>query len=412
RRWADLMETQKDTVARLLTSEVGKPLAEAEGEVDFSIGWMRYWAEFDRRIDGEILTADKPNEQLWIIPQPVGVTVGITAWNYPYALAVRKIAPALISGNTIVLKPHEDTPLAPIELLRLAEEAGVPPGVVNLVTGPGETVGEALTTHEIPGLISFTGSVPTGQRISQVAANHLTTVSLELGGKAPFIVMDDCDLDAAVEAAVSSRFMNCGQVCICNERTYVQKGVAEAFLERFVEKVNALKVGDPLEAGTDIGPKVNRQELEKVDQYVKKAIDDGARVLTGGGRLEGPGYEKGHWYQPTVLVDVCQEMDIMHQEIFGPVIPIMTFDDFDEGLALANDTRYGLAGFLYTNDMNRIMQAVRDFECGELYINRGPGESYHGFHTGWKHSGIGGDDGKHGLEHYLRRKTVYLRYEG
>jgi lactaldehyde dehydrogenase / glycolaldehyde dehydrogenase len=412
RRWADLVDRDKERLARLLTQEQGKPLHESTGEMDFGNSWFRYYAEFDRRIEGDILAADKPNEQLWIVPQPVGVVVGIIPWNYPSAVAIRKIAPALIAGNTLVLKPHEDTPLSALELAKLAEEAGVPPGVVNILTGPGETVGEALVRSPIPRLITFTGSVETGKHIMRLAADNVTVVSLEMGGKAPFLVMDDCDLEAAVKTAVFTRFMNCGQVCISNERTYVHKRIASEFMERFVAEVQALKVGNPLTAGVSVGPKVNRAELEKVERYVSEAVGAGAKALLGGTRLTEGDYARGNWFAPTILTGVRQDMDIMQKEIFGPVVPVMEFSDFDEGMALANDSRYGLAAYLFTNDMNRVMRAIRDLEVGELYINRGPGESIHGYHTGWKQSGIGGDDGKYGLDHYLNRKTVYLRYEG
>ncbi len=412
RRWADLVDQHRDSLAKLLAQEVGKPLAEAYGEVDFGNSWFRYYAEFDRRIEGDILPADKPNEQLWIIPQPVGVAVGIIAWNFPFAVAIRKIAPALIAGNSLVLKPHEDTPLSALELAKLGVEAGVPPGVFNVVTGPGESVGDALVRSPLAGVISFTGSVETGKAISRIAADHVTTVSLEMGGKAPFIVMDDCDLQEAVDLAIFSRFLNCGQICIANERTYVHKSIAADFLDLFVTKIKDLKVGNPLAEGTQLGPKVSKVELEKVERYVNEAIAAGAKAETGGKRLTGGDYQRGYWYEPTVLTGVQQHMDIMQKEIFGPVIPVMEFSDFEEGLKLANDSRYGLAGYLFTNDVNRIMQAVRDIEVGELYINRGPGESIHGYHVGWKQSGIGGDDGKYGLEHFLRRKTVYLRYKG
>jgi len=302
--------------------------------------------------------------------------------------------------------------VAALELAKLSAEAGLPPGVLNVVTGPGETVGEQLVRSPIPGLISFTGSVATGKRIMRNAADNVTAVSLELGGKAPFVVMDDADLASAVKVAIASRFVNCGQVCICNERTYVHRRIATEFIQAFVTEAKKLAVGNPLQAATAIGPKVNRDELEKVERYVTEAVKHGARVLTGGKRPEGATFQKGHWYEPTVLVDVKQNMPIMQEEVFGPVIPIMEFSEFDEAIGLANDSRYGLAAYLFTRDMDRVMRAVRDLECGELYINRGPGESIHGYHTGWKHSGIGGDDGKHGLEHYLRRKTVYIRYEG
>lgn len=412
RRWAELVEKHKDRLARIVTQEEGKPLSEALGEIDFGKSWISYYAEFDRRIEGDILPSDKPNEQMWIVPQPIGVVVGIIPWNYPSALTARKVAPALIAGNAIILKPHEDTPLSALEMAKLAQEAGVPPGVLSVLTGPGETVGEALVKHPIPRLVTFTGSVPTGKRIMRTAADTVKVVSLEMGGKAPFIVMEDSDLDVAVKTAVFSRFLNCGQVCICNERTYVHRKIAEQFISMFLAEVAKLKVGNPLDLNVDVGPKVNRDELDKVERYVEEARQNGARILTGGKRLARAEFSRGYWYEPTVLAGVRQDMKIMQEEVFGPVIPVMEFADFEEALSLANDSRYGLAAYLFTNDVNRILRAVRDMECGELYINRGPGESIHGFHTGWKQSGIGGDDGKYGLDHYLQRKTVYIRYQG
>jgi lactaldehyde dehydrogenase/glycolaldehyde dehydrogenase len=412
RRWADLLDRDQARLARILSQEQGKPLAEAVGEMAFGTSWFRYYAEFDRRIEGELVAADRPNEQLWIVPSPLGVVIGIIPWNYPSAVAIRKIAPALIAGNSIILKPHEDTPLSALELLKLGEEAGLPPGVVNVLTGPGETVGEALVTSPIPRLISFTGSVATGKRIMRNAADNVTMVSLEMGGKAPFIVMEDSDIEEAARTAAFARFLNCGQVCICNERTYVHKSVAKEFLEVFVAEAKKLKMGDPLAPGVNLGPKVNLEELQKVGRYVEEAQQNGARVLLGGGRPSSAEFKRGYWFEPTVLVDVKQDMNIMREEVFGPVIPVMEFGDFNEAIELANDSRFGLAAYLFTRDIDRVMRAVRDLECGELYINRGPGESIHGYHTGWKQSGIGGDDGKHGLDHYLQRKTVYLKYQG
>ena len=412
RKWADLLDENRDHITRVISREVGKPINEARGEFDFGNSWFRYYAEFDRRIDGEILAADKPNEQLWIMPCPVGVVAGIIPWNFPFAVAVRKIAPALIAGNALVLKPHEDTPLSALEIARLADEAGVPPGVFQVLCGPGEKVGEAMVRHPAPRLITFTGSGPTGKRISRNAADNVALVSLEMGGKAPFIVMDDCDIDEAVQTAVKSRFINCGQICIANERTYLHKNIAGEFTEKFVGEVQRLIVGDPMHEDTQIGPKVNRVELEKVEAYVEGAKQAGAEVLTGGNRRSGGTFDRGYWFEPTVLAGVSQDMEIMREEIFGPVVPVMEFEDFDEGLALANDSHYGLAAYLFTNDMNRIMRTIRDLDCGEFYINRGPGESIHGFHGGWKQSGLGGDDGKHGLDHYLQKKCVYLKFEG
>ena len=412
RKWADLVDVKAEEFARLLSKEVGKPIREARGEIAFGNSWLRYYAGFDRHIDGEILSADQPNEQLWLVPQPAGVAVGVIAWNFPYAVACRKIAPALIAGCAMVLKPHECTPCTALELMKLAEEAGVPKGVCSVVTGAGATAGAALTSSPLADVISFTGSVKTGKAIARAAAENVTFASLELGGKAPFLILDDADVDEAVEIAVFSRFLNCGQICTANERTYVQRGVYDEFLEKFTKKVEGLTVGDPLDEDNYLGPKVNKVELEKVDRMVADAVRAGANTLVGGGIFERSGeYAKGYWYKPTVITGVDNDSPLMREEIFGPVAPVMPFDDFEQGLDLANDTRYGLAGYLITNDFAKIMRAVRDLELGELYVNRGCVESIHGYHTGWKTSGVGGDDGKKGLEHYLRYKSVYLKYK-
>ena len=413
RKWADLVDAKKEQFAKLLSREVGKPIAEARGEIDFGNSWLRYFAGFDRHIEGTILSADQPDQQLWLVPQPAGVAVGVIAWNFPYAVACRKIAPALIAGCAIVLKPHEDTPCTALELAKLAEEAGVPPGIVSIVTGRGATAGAALTSSPLADVISFTGSVKTGKAIMKAAADNVTVTSLELGGKAPFLILDDADVDEAVDIAVFSRLLNCGQICTANERTYVQRGVYDEFLEKFTAKMEATAVGDPLDEANQLGPKVNATELEKVDRMVSAAVAAGANVLTGGGIYERTGtYQKGYWYKPTVITGVTNDSPLMRDEIFGPVAPVAPFDTFEEGIELANDTKFGLAGYLITNDMNKIMRAVRDLELGELYVNRGCVESIHGYHTGWKQSGVGGDDGKKGLEHYLKYKSVYLKYEG
>ena len=412
RKWATLIDRNKTKLAKLLTEEVGKPINESLGEIDFGNNWLKYYAEFDRRIEGEWMSPDNPGEVMWNIPQPIGVAVGIIAWNFPFAMALRKIAPAMITGNAIVFKPHEDTSMTALALVALGEKAGVPPGIVNVVCGYGHTVGAQLVKSEIPQLITFTGGSETGKKITKMAANNLTTISMELGGKAPMVILNDANLDMAVENAYSARMLNCGQACICNERTYVQSGIADQFINKFIKKMQKTKVGDPFKKRTQLGPKVNKTELEKVQKYVNKAKKQGAEIALGGDLLKGGMFNKGYWYQPTVILNPTQDMEIMRKEIFGPVIPIMQFDNFEEGIQLANDTKFGLAGYIMTNDMNKIMRAVRDMEVGELYVNRSLAESIHGYHAGWKNSGIGGDDGKHGLEHYMRRKTVYLKYQG
>lgn len=410
RKVADLIRRDAEKLARIVVSEQGKPISEARGEVGGAAEFFSYFAEFARRIEGEILPSDVRDEQIWIQRVPVGVVVGIIPWNYPAALVSRKVAPAMIAGDTIVLKPHELTPLSALFMGRLFNEAGVPPGVVNIVTGGGKTVGERLTGAPGVDLITMTGSVPTGRRIMEAATVHLTPISLELGGKAPFIVMPDADLDLAVRSAITSRYMNCGQVCICNERTLVHEAVYKPFLEAFVEQARALRIGDPMSEQTDIGPKVSRPELEKVERMVAAAVSAGAKVALGGRRPDAPPTPGGNWYATTVLTDVSPDMAIMQDEIFGPVVPIAPFKSFADAVAVSNRSRYGLSAYLFTNDMKEVMKAVRDIDFGELYVNRIGPESLQGFHVGYRQSGVGGDDGSHGLELYLKKKTVYLNY--
>lgn len=411
-RIATLITQNAEELARIVVQEQGKPIMEACGEIGGAAGFFSYYAEFARRIQGEILPSDAPGEQIWIQRVPVGVVAAIIPWNYPAALVSRKVAPSMIAGNTIVLKPHEETPLSALYMARLFVEAGVPAGVVNIVTGGGVDIGEALTSHPDVNLITMTGSVPTGKRIMSTAAANLVPVSLELGGKAPFIVMDDSDIDLAVRSAVTSRYMNCGQVCICNERTLVHERVYEEFVEKFVAASRALRLGDPLFETTDLGPKVSHRELEKVERIVEAAIGAGAEAVLKGGRPETPPVAGGYWMTPTVLTGVEPKMSIMQDEIFGPVVPIMKIGDFEEALSVANDSRYGLSAYLFTNDFSKIMRAVNDVNFGEVYINRVGPESLQGFHNGYRNSGLGGDDGIHGLEAFLRKKTVYANYSG
>ena len=410
RRIATLIRRDAEALARLVVTEQGKPILEARGEVAGAAEFFDFYAEYARRIEGEILPSDFADEQIWIQRVPVGVVIGIIPWNYPAALVSRKVAPAMIAGDAIVLKPHELTPLSALCMARLFEEAEVPPGVVNVVTGAGETVGEALCGSPDVDLITMTGSVPAGRRIMTVAAQNLTAVSLELGGKAPFIVLADADLDLAVRSAVTSRFMNCGQVCICNERTLVEAPIFDDFVERFVAETKKLRIGDPMREDTDIGPKMSEEEREKVEAMLAGAVNEGARLALAGGRPADPPTPAGYWMSPAVLTHVRPEMDIMQKEIFGPVVPIMPFEKFSDAVGISNRSRYGLSAYLFTRDIRRVMQMVRDVEFGEIYVNRIGPESLQGFHVGYRQSGVGGDDGTHGLELYLRKKTVYLNY--
>ena len=406
---ARLILENRDRLARLVVAEQGKPLTEARGEIEGTALYLTYAAEEARRITGDIIPSDNADEQLWIQRVAHGVVVGLTAWNYPAALTTRKMGPALLAGNTIVIKSHEGTPLSAFEIAQLSTQLDFPPGVINVVSGTGEGLGAALVKHPIPRLITLTGSVRAGKEIFRAASDDLKILRLELGGKAPFIVAEDADIGAAVKAAIASRFENCGQICICNERIYVHERVADEFTDKFVRAVKALKVGDPLTM-VDIGPKFSGPELDKVERMVKAATSAGAKVLAGGNRLSEGEFARGHWFEPTVLTAVDNRMPIMQDEVFGPVIPLMTVTDFDEGLRLANESRYGLSAYVFTKDMRRLMRLVRELKFGEIYVNRPGGDAVHAHHAGLRHSGIGGEDGKYGLDAYFQKKTMYVNF--
>lgn len=412
RKVAEGIRARREELAQLVVAEQGKTITEARGEVGGAAGFFDYYATFERAQVGSMFAPDERNEHLLVRSVPYGVVVGIIPWNYPAALFARKVAPAIMAGNTIVLKPHEDTPLSALALARIVEEAGVPPGVVNVVTGAGRTVGDALVRHPITRMVSMTGSVRGGREILAAAAENITPVSLELGGKAPFIVLEDADIGAAVENAVNARFWNCGQVCTCNERTYVQRGVYDEFIERFVEAASSVRMGDPTREDVQMGPKVNEPELVKVEAMVNQAVEQGASVALGGGRPAGREFQKGYWFEPTVLTGTTNDMDIVQSEVFGPVLPIQPFDEFGEVVDLANDSPYGLSAYVFTSDFHRAMRAIDDIDFGEIYVNKIGPEQIQGFHTGYRLSGMGGDDGPYGYERYLRRKTVYLGYDG
>ena len=407
----DAVRGRAEDLARLVVAEQGKTITEARGEIGGTAGFFDYYASFERARVGAMFAPDERGEQLFVKSVPYGVVAAITPWNFPAAIFARKVAPAIMAGNAIVLKPHENTPLTALVLAGMLEEAGVPPGVVNVVTGAGTVVGDALVRHPLTQMVTVTGSVRAGREILAAAAPNITPVSLELGGKAPFIVLEDADLDAAVENAVNARFWNCGQVCTCNERTYVHRSLHDEFVERFVEAASALRMGDPMREDVQMGPKVSEPELEKVEAMVEGAVREGASVLLGGGRPQGEGFEKGYWFEPTVLTGTTNEMEIVQSEVFGPVLPIQAFDDFEEAVSLANDSPYGLTAYLFTKDLNRAMRAIDDVDFGEVYINKIGPEQLQGFHTGYRLSGMGGDDGEYGYERYFRRKTVYLGYD-
>lgn len=398
---------QSEALARIIVEEQGKILALARVEVSFTADYIDYMAEWARRIEGEILESDRPGETILLFRQPIGVVGGILPWNFPFFLIARKVAPALITGNTIVIKPSEETPHNAVKFCQLLEGTGVPPGVINVVHGRGAVAGHALASSPDIGLISFTGSVQTGTAIMRAAAENITKVNLELGGKAPALVMADADIDLAVKAVKDSRIINSGQVCNCVERVYVQNKIADEFAEKLTAAMKSTSYGDPLQdESVEYGPLINEAGYKKADKLVQSAVAQGATIATGGRRGQDQG---GYYYEPTVLTNCKQDMDIIRNEVFGPVVPIVKFDDLDEAIQFANDSEFGLTSSIYTRDLNVALKACQEIRFGETYINRENFEAMQGFHAGWRRSGIGGADGKHGLYEFLQTHVVYLQ---
>ncbi|CAB9493671.1 aldehyde dehydrogenase [Alteromonas macleodii] len=408
RKFAQLIRDNSPSLAPLIVQEQGKLIGVAEMEVAVTASFIDYACDNALTISGDILPSDNENEKIYIHKVPRGVVVGITAWNFPLALAGRKIGPALVTGNTMVLKPTEETPLSTMMLGELANQAGIPAGVLNIVNGTGNSVGQYLCESPITKLITMTGSTRAGQHIYQSAGKHMIPVMLELGGKAPFIVMEDADIDKAVNDLIDTRFANCGQVCTCAERLYVHSNVYDEFIEKLTPKVRALVVGDPMSPTTQMGPKVNAREIDNISSLLGKSLEQGAEIITGGSKTSIDGFEKGHWFEPTLVGNVAQDNVLMHEETFGPILPICKIDSIDQAIAYTNDSEYGLSAYLYTKSLAYINQAIDEMEVGEVYVNRGIGEQHQGFHNGWKKSGMGGEDGQYGLEQYLDKKTIYM----
>ncbi|NIF22037.1 aldehyde dehydrogenase [Candidatus Pantoea multigeneris] len=394
-------------ISTTIVAEGGKTQALAQTEVLFTADYLDYMAGWARRYEGEIINSDRPNENIFVFKKAIGVTTGILPWNFPFFLIARKAAPALVTGNTIVIKPSELTPNNAQLFAEVIQQIGLPAGVINFVYGYGAEVGHELAANPKVGMVSLTGSVGAGQATMAAAAQNVTKVSLELGGKAPAIVLDDADLDLAVKAIVSSRVINTGQVCNCAERVYVQRGIYPRFISALSAAMQQVRFGNPAkESEIDMGPLISAAALQRVEQKVAAAQAQGARVILGGKRVGTQGF----FFEPTVLTDVRQEMDIMQEEIFGPVLPVMAVDSLEEAIALANDCEYGLTSSVYTQNLNSAMIALRQLKFGETYVNRENFEAMQGFHAGWRKSGIGGADGRHGLEEYLQTHVAYLQF--
>lgn len=405
RRWHDLVMASQEDIARLMTCEQGKPLAEARGEVAYGAAFIEWFAEEGRRVSGDVLPAPTADRRIVVLKQPVGVTAAITPWNFPVAMITRKVAPALAAGCTSVVKPAEATPLCALALAELAAQAGIPPGVLNIVTtARPAVVGAELTASPVVRKLSFTGSTAVGKRLMADCAGTVKRLSLELGGNAPFIVLDDADLDAAVAGAMASKYRNAGQTCVCANRMLIQDGVFDAFAGKLVAAVRALRVGSGLDETSQIGPLINDAATSKVDRLVSAALAEGARALTGGQRHAlGGGY-----YEPTVLTDVDPAMAVAREEAFGPVAPLIRFRDDAEAVRLANDTPAGLAAYLYGRDLKRVWRVAEQLEYGMVGINEGIISNEVGPFGGVKESGFGREGSTVGIEEYLEMKYLCL----
>jgi succinate-semialdehyde dehydrogenase/glutarate-semialdehyde dehydrogenase len=404
RRWFDLMMEHREDLARIMTAEQGKPLAESRGEIAYAASFLEWFAEEGRRVYGDVIPTHRAGSRIVVVKQPVGVAAAITPWNFPAAMITRKVGPALAAGCPMVVKPASATPLSALALAALAERAGVPAGVLSVVTGSARAIGGEMTGNPLVRKLSFTGSTETGKALMAAAAGTVKKVSLELGGNAPFIVFDDADLDAAVAGAMVSKYRNMGQTCVCANRLLVQDGIYDAFAAKLAEAVAALKVGDGLDEGVTQGPLINDAAVAKVEEHIADAVGKGARVLVGGARHA----LGGRFFQPTVLTDAAPGMLLAREEIFGPVAPLFRFTDEADAIRLANDTEYGLAAYFYARDLGRVWRVAEALEYGMVGINEGLISTEVAPFGGVKESGIGREGSRYGIEEYLEIKYLLM----
>lgn len=406
KRWFKLIMDNQEDLAKLMTAEQGKPLAESRGEVAYGAAFVEWFAEEGRRIYGDTIAANNPNQRIVTLKQPVGVVAAITPWNFPIAMITRKVAPALAAGCTIVLKPATETPLCALALAKLGEEAGMPAGVFSVVAGnKARDIGGEMTGSKIVRKLTFTGSTEIGKTLMEQCAGTVKKTSMELGGNAPFIVFDDADLDAAVVGAMASKYRNAGQTCVCANRILVQESVFDAFTEKLVAAVKALKVGNGADAGVTIGPLINDAAFAKVSAIVDQAVAKGAKVLVGG---KGTGVAGENYYYPTVLVDVDDSMDVYNEEIFGPIAPIFKFKTEEEAIRMGNDTPFGLSAYFYARDIGRIWRVSEGLDFGIVGINEGVISTEVAPFGGVKESGIGREGSKYGIDDYLEIKYLCM----
>lgn len=402
RRWFELMIENQDDLARLMTTEQGKPLAEAKGEIAYAASFIEWFAEEAKRVYGDTIPGHQPDKRLIVIKQPIGVTAAITPWNFPAAMITRKAGPALAAGCTMVLKPASQTPYSALALVELAHRAGIPAGVLSVVTGSAGEVGGELTSNSLVRKLSFTGSTEIGRQLMEECAKDIKKVSLELGGNAPFIVFDDADLDKAVEGAIISKYRNNGQTCVCANRIYVQDGVYDAFAQKLAAAVAKLKIGNGLEESTTTGPLIDGKAVAKVQEHIEDAVGKGAKVLAGGKIIEG------NFFEPTILVDVPKTAAVAKEETFGPLAPLFRFKDEAEVIAMSNDTEFGLASYFYARDMSRVFRVAEALEYGMVGINTGLISNEVAPFGGIKASGLGREGSKYGIEDYLEIKYLCI----
>lgn len=403
-----LILDNQEELAQIMTLEMGKPIKESRGEVNYAASFIEWFAEEGKRVYGETIPSHMSSKRLQVWKKPVGVVAAITPWNFPAAMLTRKMGPALAAGCTVVIKPSSESPLTAIKLIELCEQAGFPKGVVNLVTGSSSKIGKAIMENVKVRKITFTGSTEVGKILIKQSADHVKRLSLELGGHAPMIVLDDANLDVAVKGVIASKFRNTGQTCICGNRIYVQSGIYDAFLDKFAEAVNKLKVGNGMDDAVDIGPLINRAALDKVQNHVQDALDRGASIVTGGSTITSEG---GIFYSPTVLRDVNHSMLVMQEETFGPVAPIQKIETEEEAIALANDTPYGLAAYVFTENVARGTRVIEQLDFGIVGWNDGAPSAAQVPFGGMKESGIGREGGHEGIEAFLETQYVSIGME-
>ncbi len=404
RKWYDLMMENQEDLAIIMTAEQGKPLAESRGEVAYGAAFMEWFGEEAKRINGDVIPHPSSDQRIICIKQPVGVVAAITPWNFPNAMIARKAAPALAAGCSIVIKPASETPLSAFAMAVLAERAGVPPGVLNVIAGASSAIGGEITSNPTVRKLTFTGSTPVGKMLEAQCAQTMKKTSMELGGNAPFIVFDDADLDAAVAGAIVSKYRNAGQTCVCSNRLLVQESIYDAFVEKFVKAAAEMKVGDGFDADVVVGPLVNAKAVKDVDSLVQASIKAGAKVALGG----NPHDLGGCFYQPTVLTNVTSDMAVFRNEIFGPVAPVVKFSTEEEVIAMANDTEFGLASYFYTRDIGRVWRVAEALEYGIVGINEGIISNEMAPFGGVKESGSGREGSKYGIDDYVEIKYILM----